>query len=40
MKIFTDPRLFAAIVDRLIFGGNITSTDTDAYPLAHTRSRI
>ena len=40
MKIFTDPRLFAAIVHRLIFGGNITSTGTDVHPLAHTRSRI
>ena len=39
-KTFTDPRLCAAIVDRLTFGGNIIETGTDSYRLAHTlRSR-
>ena len=40
VKIFTNPRLFAAIVGRLIVGGNIALTGIGAYPLAHTRSRI
>jgi DNA replication protein DnaC len=35
-KTFTDPRLCAAIVDRLTFGGNIIETGTDSYRLAHT----
>jgi DNA replication protein DnaC len=35
-KTFTDPRLCAAIVDRLTFGGNIIEAGTDSYPLAHT----
>jgi len=35
-KTFTDPRLCAAIVDRLTFGGNILETGTDSYRLAHT----
>jgi len=35
-KTFTDPRLCAAIVDRLTFGGNIVETGTDSYRLAHT----
>jgi DNA replication protein DnaC len=35
-KTFTDPRLFAAIVDRLTFGGNIIETGADSYRLAHT----
>ena len=35
----TDPRLCAAIVDRLAFGGNITETGTDAYRLAQTRAK-
>jgi hypothetical protein len=30
-KIFTDPRLYAAIVDRLTFGANIIETDSDSY---------
>ncbi|MER5627361.1 ATP-binding protein [Streptosporangium sp. NPDC002544] len=30
-KTFTDPRLCAAIVDRLTFGGNIIETGTDSY---------
>ena len=38
-KTFTDPRLCAAIVDRLTFGGNIIETDTDSYRLAQTRAR-
>ena len=39
-KTFTDPRLCAAIVDRLTFGGSIIETGTDSYRLAQTRSRI
>ena len=35
-KTFTDPRLCAAIVDRLTFGGHIIETGTDSYRLAHT----
>jgi len=38
-KTFTDPRLCAAIVDRLTFGGNIIETGTDSYRLAITRAR-
>lgn len=38
-KMFTDPRLCAAIVDRLTFGGNIIETGTDSYRLAHTRAQ-
>jgi DNA replication protein DnaC len=37
-KTFTDPRLCAAIVDRLTFGGNIIETGTDSYRLARTDS--
>ncbi|UOB15894.1 IS21-like element helper ATPase IstB [Streptomyces sp. HP-A2021] len=37
-KTFTDPRLCAAIVDRLTFGGNIIETGTDSYRLASTRA--
>jgi DNA replication protein DnaC len=37
-KTFTDPRLCAAIVDRLTFGGNIIETGTDSYRLAATRA--
>ena len=36
---FADPRLCAAIVDRLTFGGNIIETGTDSYRLAQTRAR-
>lgn len=36
-KIFTDPKLCAAIVDRLTFGGNILETGTESYRLAHSR---
>jgi len=39
-KTFTDPRLCAAIVDRLTFGGNILETGTDSYRLAHTQARL
>ena len=38
-KTFTDPRLCAAIVDRLTFGGNIIETGTDSYRLAHTKAQ-
>ena len=34
-KTFTDPRLCAAIVDRLTYGGSIIETGTDSYRLAH-----
>jgi len=36
---FTDPRLCAAIVDRLTFGGNIIETGTSSYRLAHARTQ-
>jgi DNA replication protein DnaC len=36
-KTFTDPRLCAAIVDRLTFHGTIIETGTDSYRLAHTK---
>ncbi len=39
IKTFTDPRLYAAIVDRLTFGGNIIETGSDSYRLAHTKAR-
>lgn len=35
-KTFTDPRLCAAIVDPLTFGGHIIETGTDSYRLART----
>lgn len=38
-KTFTDPRLYAAIVDRLTFGGNIIETGTDSYRLAHAKTQ-
>ncbi|WP_446214513.1 ATP-binding protein [Micromonospora sp. IBSANI012] len=38
-KTFTDPRLCAAIVDRLTFGGNIIETGTDSYRLAHAHQK-
>ena len=34
---FTDPRLCAAIVDRLTFNGTIIQTGTDSYRLNPTR---
>ena len=38
-KTFTDPRLCAAIVDRLTFGGNLIQTGTESYRLALTQAR-
>lgn len=38
-KTFTDPRLCAAIVDRLTFKGAVIETGTDFYRLAHTRAQ-
>ncbi|MGX1298734.1 DNA replication protein DnaC [Streptomyces albogriseolus] len=38
-KTFTDPRLCAAIVDRLSFNGTIIETGTDFYRLASTQAR-
>lgn len=38
-KTFTDPRLCAAIVDRLPFNGTIIETGTDSYRLATTLAR-
>ncbi len=38
-KTFTDPRLCAAIVDRLTFGGNIIKTGITSYRLAHARAQ-
>ncbi len=38
-KTFTDPRLCAAIVDRLTFAGNIIETGTDSYRLAQTQAQ-
>jgi hypothetical protein len=37
-RTFTDPRLSAAIVDRVAFGGNIVETGTDSYRLAHSKA--
>ncbi|CAL9667550.1 hypothetical protein SUDANB176_07301 [Streptomyces sp. enrichment culture] len=37
-RTFTDPRLCAAVVDRLTFGGNISETGTEPYRLAGTRA--
>ncbi|MEW1882846.1 IS21-like element helper ATPase IstB [Rhodococcus sp. NPDC080181] len=39
-KTFTDPRLCAAIVDRLTFGGTIIETGSDSYRLAHTNRQL
>jgi len=38
-KTCTDPRLCAAIVDRLTFAGQIIETGTTSYRLAHARKR-
>jgi DNA replication protein DnaC len=38
-KTFTDPRLCAAIIDRLTFNGTIIETGTTSYRLASTKSR-
>jgi IstB-like ATP binding protein len=37
-KTFTDPRLCAAIVDRLTFAGHIVETGSTSYRLAHIRN--
>lgn len=37
-KTFSDPRLCAAIVDRLTFNGRIIETGTTSYRLAQTRA--
>ena len=37
-KTFTDPRLCAAIVDRLTFNGAIIQTGTESYRLAHNKA--
>jgi hypothetical protein len=37
-KTFTDPRLCAAIVDRLTFAGNVIETGTVFYRLVHARA--
>ena len=37
-KTFTDPRLCAAIVDRLTYGGTIIETGTHSYRLNHPRA--
>ncbi len=39
-KTFTDPRLCAARVDRLIFNGAIIEAGTDSYRLVGTRARV
>lgn len=36
-KTFTDPRLCAAIADRLTFNGTIIETGTTSYRLNHAR---
>ena len=38
-KTFTDPRLCAAIVDRLTYGGTIIETGTTSIRHSHTRAR-
>lgn len=38
-KTFTDPRLCAAIVDRLTFDGTIIETGTQSYRLARTKAQ-
>ena len=38
-KTFTDPRLCAAIVDRLTFGGNIIDTGTESCRLLHAHQK-
>lgn len=38
-QIVTDPRLVAAIVDRLTFNGHIIETGSDSYRLRSTKSR-
>jgi DNA replication protein DnaC len=36
---FTDPRLAAAVVDRLTFNAHILETGTDSYRLRSTRTK-
>lgn len=38
-KTFTEPRLCAAIVDRLTYGSNIIETGTHSYRLAQTQAK-
>ncbi|GGU50658.1 hypothetical protein GCM10010289_83950 [Streptomyces violascens] len=38
-KTFTDPRLCAAIVDRLTFNATLIETGTESYCLARTRAK-
>lgn len=38
-KTFADPRLCAAIADRLTFAGNIIETGVQSYRLAHARAQ-
>jgi DNA replication protein DnaC len=38
-RTFTDPRLCAAIIDRLTFAGLIIETGTESYRLAHARAQ-
>ncbi|MET8335765.1 ATP-binding protein [Streptosporangium canum] len=38
-KTFTDPRLCAAIVDRLTFGGTIIEIGTESHRPAHTKAQ-
>lgn len=38
-RTFTDPRLCAAIVDRLTYNGTIIETGTESYRLAHAKAR-
>ncbi|MFI6900583.1 ATP-binding protein [Nonomuraea sp. NPDC050394] len=38
-KTFTEPRLCAAIVDRLTYGGNIIETGTHSYRWAKTQAQ-
>ena len=37
---FTDPRLCAAIIDRLTYHGTIIETGTHSYRLAHSRTQV
>ena len=39
-ETFADPRLCAAIVDRLTYGGTIIETGTTRYRLDHSRHRV
>lgn len=39
-KTFTDPRLCAAIVERLTFNGTVLETGTTSYRLGHTRNAM